>query len=348
MNQMIDIVESKRIQGPVDFQKLCVEFTLDSIGIVAFDKNLGGLDGSREIYKGIMDTGRRGREFMFNPLVGIYAKLFPNSEIARDTVRITNKLCEEWDKLTKEILERPDPPEGETPIWYNLKKTTDPETNEPLPYATLRSEVATVVFAGMDTTGHQLSWILGMIATRPEVQQKLLDELEENQLCGPKCRDVALEELGSLPYLNAVIKEGFRLAHIMTGGIPRILHKDMTVLGYRLPKDTVVIFPSNRCLRSEMDWGDPNVVRPERWLTAEDMTSKYFMMFGWGARDCIGQKLAMLEIRLAIVVLLSKYHISTDKSFEYLLENTLDGGFIECTLGMCLEVHPRQFHEEED
>lgn len=342
MAKMISILEAKRTDGPIDFQRLCVEFTLDTIGVIALESSLGGLDGSRNIIGEIVKAGYLYVKWMKSPFVMAYCNRFPNSRIALKRVAKLEKLKKEWTRLTNEILDLPDPPEGETPIWHALRTVIDPETKERLPYEQLRSEIATVVFAGMDTTGHEMSWILGMLATNPRITEELLIELKANNLCGSEKREVEFEDLSRLPYLNAVIKEGFRLAYVLrAAGMVRSLPNDMMVDGYRLPKGTSIFYPGNRAMNTEADWGDPDVVRPERWLTEEDMSSKYFLMFGYGPRDCPGQSLALLEIRLALVTLVSRYHFSTEKSFSDLLESTVDGSMIECKGGMMLHVSPR-------
>lgn len=341
MDNMIKIIEARRRQGLIDFQKLCVELSLDSIGVAALEMSLGGLDGSRGICQGIVETARIGREEMTMPLLSAYCKLFPNSEIAKERAEISAKLRKEWNQLTKEILDRPDPSKGETPVWYNFKTVIDPDTNAPLPFDMLRSEIATVVFAGMDTTGHQLCWILGMLATHPTVSETLVNELKEHGLFGRNGTDVTYEDLGKLPYLNAVIKEGFRLAYVISFGVPRQLPKDMTVLGYRLPKGIILNFPGNRAMNTKANWEDPNAFKPERWLTEEDLSSKYFDMFQTGPRSCPGRNLTLLEIRLAIVKLISKYHFMSNKSSQELLENSFDGAVIECKGGMWFQILPR-------
>lgn len=347
MDTMIRIIEAKRKYGPIDFQTLCVKFTLDTIGLLAMETNLGGLDGSRSIYRGIIDTGIIGIELMTNPLLKAYCKLFPNSEKAMEVRRVADALKEEWTQLTDDILERPDPPEGDMPIWHNLRSMIDPETNAPLPYDMLRSELATVVLGGMDTTGHQLSWILAMLATHPDITTKLFTELTEHNLCGPNSKEITMKVLRDLPYLNAVMKEGIRITDIVPFGAPRLLNKDKTLLGYRLPKGTIIAFPGNRAMNTEADWGDPDVVRPERWLTNEDMTAKYHDMYQSGPRSCPGRSLTQLELRLAIAKLVSRYHFSSEKSFAYLLENTLDGASIEAAGGIWLHVTPRKFEEQD-
>lgn len=338
---MIQIIEDKREHGPIEFQDLCVRLTLDTIGILAFEMNLGGLDKTRHILEGIVDTGHIGREQMTSPLLALYCELFSNSKEAKERNERRQRLNKEWIQITKEILARPDPAEGEEPIWYCLKTTIDPDTGVALSFEMLRAEIATVIVAGTDTTGYQLSWTLGMIATHPEIAKKLVSELEAYGLCGSNAKDVEFDDLAKLPYLNAVVKESFRMQHIVPVAFFRCLEKDMTVLNYRMPKGTTIAFPGNSGMNTEHVWEDPDIVRPERWMTGEDMSSKYFDTFQTGSRDCPGQKLAMLEIRLVLVILFSRYHLSSDKDFEYFLKNMRDGGVVECGVGMPFYATPR-------
>jgi len=342
MQKMIEVLEAKRQEGPIDFQKLSVQFTLDTIGVVAMAANLGGLDGSREIQQKIIETGYIVRALIVKPFHSLHRRFFQNSTIAQQEAKTINGLTQEWDALTKEIMQREDPPEGEMPLWHALRTLIDPETGKPLTYETIRAELATVVGAGMDTTGHQLGWILGMLASHPNIVEKLLEELKQHGLYGENARDITFEDLGELKYLAAVIKEGMRIAHIGVRSNVRVVREDRCVLGYRVPKGTEILVPSNRSMYSEADWGDPEVVRPERWLTDEDMSRKCFKVFSAGPRDCVGQRLAMLEIRFAVVKLVTRYHLSMKISFDELLNNTVDGLSIQAADGIWLNASLRK------
>ena len=149
MQKMIDVIESKREEGSIDFQKLSVQFTLDTIGVLAMETNLGGLDGSRQIHKRLIDAGHVARANASRPFLPLYCKLFPNSRYAREQTKIFNDLIDEWDALAKEILKKEDPPEGEMPLWYALKTMIDPETNAPPKYDSFRGELAAGVIGGM-------------------------------------------------------------------------------------------------------------------------------------------------------------------------------------------------------
>lgn len=341
MDGMIRIVEDKRQQGPIDFQKLSVLFTLDSIGEVAFDANLGGMDGTRKFYQSIIDAGYVARMQISNPVYTLFCTLFPNTQIAKERSEKLDKLKTNYDKLLYEILSYSDPPEDDKPLWYNMRNLGVSKDSNGLSNDALRAEVATVIFAGMDTLGHQLTWILGLIATHPEIADNLIEEFQNIGIDTSNPRDVSFEQLGQLPYLNAVIKEGFRLAYALTFSIFRRVPKDMTILGYRFPKDTLIAIPSNQSVNTEAEWGDPDVVRPERWLMGDDLSANFFEMFHTGPRDCLGQRLAMMEIRLVVIILVSKYHLSSDLSFSELLQNSVDGVLMEAKDGMWIHVKPR-------
>ena len=149
MESMITIIEREREKGPIDVQLLFVKMTLDAIGVVAFDSNLGGLDGSRDVHALLLQAGYMTRERLLNPLKKAYTKYFSNSKLSKRQNAIIDGLTAEWDRLTKEILERDDPPDGEEPMWHVLRNLKDPETNETIPYKSLLCEVATVVLGGM-------------------------------------------------------------------------------------------------------------------------------------------------------------------------------------------------------
>ena len=343
IKNVITVIESARENGPIDVQRLFVSMTLDIIGAVAFDANLGGLDGSREMLDLILAAGYITREIFRNPLKSVYCKLFPYSKAGRHRSLIVGKLRNEWKLLTDEILARDDPVNGEEPIWYGMKHLTDPETKKRVDYDLLLAEVAGAVIAGMDTTGHQLSWIFALLATRPDVVNKILDELEHQGLYGSTRRDLQFEDLSNLDYLNAVVKEGMRVAHVSSSNFRRRVPTDMNILGYRIPKGTLIVQPGNRAFNIDTDWSDPESFKPERWLgDDDDICRSHNLQFSTGPRDCPGQKLAMLEMRVAIAVILQKYEVSLVGSYADLAHNVAEGLVIGAKDGIWLNFVPRK------
>jgi len=341
MQKMISIIEEKREGGPIDVQPLFVKMTLDAIGVVAFDTALGGLDDSRNLYSLLLEAGYITRDRFRNPPKKAFVKYFPKSKEAQRQNAIIGALNAEYDRITTEILDRDDPSNDEEPMWFALRNLKDPDTNETIARGRLLSEVATVVIAGMQSTGHQLAWLLGLLACHPHVIDKLLEELEQHGLYGPDAKDVMFEDLGELTYLTAIIKEGMRIGYVITGVLGVFVPKDMTILGYRVPKGAMILCPGTRALHSEEMWGDPEAFRPERWLTGEDMSHKYSLGFSAGPRDCIGQRLAMLEMRLAIIGLVTRYQFRLEGDWKDLMKSAVDGLVIEAKDGVYIHVTPR-------
>ena len=338
---LIDVIEERRRDGSVDLQELCVKLTLDAIGTVALDTNLGGLDGSRHLQEAMIDVGHVMSRTAADPLKRMYYKLFPNSEGARHRRATIDRLSDEWKKLVAAVMEKEDPVDGDEPMWYALKNTIDPDTGAPLTDREMISEIGTIIMAGMHTTGHQLAWTLAYLAAHDHVTDKLLAELRENGLCGSPSVDVDFELLGKLSYLNAVIKEGMRIAHVIMVHINRVVVEDMAIMGYRIPKGTFLCVPGNRWIGADEDWEDHEAFRPERWLSGEDVSKKRYFPFLYGPRDCAGQKLAMLEMRMAIIRLVTRYRFGLKKPIGELTNKTRSGISTEAIGGIWMDVVPR-------
>ena len=341
LNQLVIIIDERRIDGPIDVQSLFVQLALDVIGIVAFEMTLGGLDGTCSIPELLIEVGHIQKERLLDPIATTCYKLFPRLEGARKRQRAIDRLRHEYEKITKEMLKREAPTDGSRPLWFGLRSFQHPETKEPLSYESLKTELGGVILAGADTTAHQIAWILAALAEHPRVVDKILEELRERGLYGDGSREVVFEDLGELAYLTAVIKEGMRFVAIVTRTVPRVVPHDMTLMGYRVPKGTLVVIPGNRWIGTEKEWGDPEVFRPERWLTGEDMSHVHYLGFSYGPRDCAGQKLAMMEMRLVLIKLLAQFRFETAIPFDELMLHGKNGLAIESAIGIPLKVSPR-------
>jgi cytochrome P450 len=199
-------------------------------------------------------------------------------------------------------------------------------------------ELMGLLIAGHDTTSTTLSWTVKFLATHQDVQTRLRSELHssfaaahaENRV--PTAQEVAACQNH---YLDAVIEEINRLS--TTGGIvSRTAMTDAVVLGNVIPKGTKVLLlgygggilePAHKIddrLRSEQyhkadggktgTWAAEGMREfdPERWLVRDkesgekvfDAQAGPHMSFGGGLRGCFGRKMAYLELRLAIVLVL--------------------------------------------
>jgi len=130
--------------------------------------------------------------------------------------------------------------------------------------------------------------------------------------------DITWAKLDELQYLNNVIKESMRL-HPAVTQVGRESAQYDTLGGYHIPANTHFLIGIHVIHRSEKYWQDPETFKPERFenLTKEqESLVRYILMpFSFGPRMCIGNKLAMAEMRLVLASLLQRFIFSPVPGF---------------------------------
>lgn len=176
----------------------------------------------------------------------------------------------------------------------------------------IRDEIHTFVFAGSDTTSGTLAFVFLMVATFPEVQQQIYEELY--QMYGsndPEDVSITLEDIKKMKYLERVIKETLRL---FPAGpiIGRILSKDFRVnKNVVIPKDCCLLLLIFALHRNDKYWKDPLTFNPDRFLPG-NYDTKCFLPFSSGRRDCIGQTFGMIEMKGIVATVLRKFLVQID------------------------------------
>ncbi|KAK0636604.1 cytochrome P450 [Bombardia bombarda] len=177
------------------------------------------------------------------------------------------------------------------------------------------SQLKIFMFAGHDTTGTTLSFALYLL-NKPENASTLAAlRAEHDAVLGP---DPAAAEaqiaanpniLNALPYTLAVVKETLRLnppAGTVRKGQPGffLTHPDTKT---QYPTDGFVLFGCSHLLqRLDEYYPRPHEFVPERWLAAEGdplyVRKNTFRSFELGPRNCIGQELALLELKAILAL----------------------------------------------
>ncbi|KAF4531058.1 hypothetical protein B566_EDAN019032, partial [Ephemera danica] len=128
----------------------------------------------------------------------------------------------------------------------------------------MRAEVDTFMFAGHDTTGMLLSFILHYLSAYPEIQSRCVEELDDI-FCGSD-RDLNISDLGNMKYLERVIKETLRLQP-PAWFVGRRLEKNMKFDGYdAFPANTVIHVNIFSIHRNPEIYPDPEKFDPDRFL----------------------------------------------------------------------------------
>ncbi|XP_043248159.1 probable cytochrome P450 303a1 [Colletes gigas] len=162
--------------------------------------------------------------------------------------------------------------------------------------------------AGSETTSKALSFCFLYLILFPNVQKKAHEEID--RVIG-RDRPPTLKDKAKLTYMNAVVLESVRMFMGRTLNVPHRALKDTSILGHRIPKDTMLIVNFNRILMDE-SWGDPEDFRPERFIdeSGNIITPQTFYPFSTGRHRCIGEKLAKSNLFVIITALLQAFTFS--------------------------------------
>lgn len=176
------------------------------------------------------------------------------------------------------------------------------------------------LFAGHDTTSSTLLFCYHVVSANPEVLDRLIGEHDE--VFGPdpsRAQEIIHQDpqrLNALPYTLAVIKEVLRIfppAATMRKGCPGTEITDDE--GRRYPTDGCHVWTLALAMHhNPRYWPDSEAFKPERWLVGpEDKlypVKGAWRPFSQGPKNCIGQSLAILELKIALVMTLREFHIA--------------------------------------
>ncbi|XP_071790276.1 cytochrome P450 2C1-like [Asterias amurensis] len=174
---------------------------------------------------------------------------------------------------------------------YYLKYDSVYASNEDAVIAAL----ADLFGAGTDTTETVIDWFLKMMIKRPDVQEKLQQEMDD--VVG-RHRLPQWSDRSKLHYMQATLNEVLRYTSAGPFGVPHSPIEDTEFRGYYIPKEAVVIANIHAVLYNPDVFPEPDVFRPSRFLDAEGKFFKHehMIQFGIGRRGCIGEQLAQMEL----------------------------------------------------
>ncbi|XP_031150701.1 cytochrome P450 2F2-like isoform X2 [Sander lucioperca] len=161
-------------------------------------------------------------------------------------------------------------------------------------------------FAGTDTTSNTLLTGFLYLMTYPHIQERCQQEIDE-VLEGKD--QASFDDRHNMPYMQAVIHEVQRIANTVPLSVPHCTTKDTELMGYSIPRGTLIIPNLTSVLNEEGQWKFPNEFNPENFLNdqGEFVKPETFMPFSAGPRMCLGEGLARMELFLIMVTLLRKF-----------------------------------------
>jgi cytochrome P450 len=175
----------------------------------------------------------------------------------------------------------------------------DPDGSQSMSDRQLRDEAITAIIAGHETTAVALAWTWRLLAEHPREGDALENEL--GRVLGG--RTPTVEDLPRLTHTTRVVKETLRL-YPPIWVIPRYAVGHDELGGYHVSPGSFVLFSTFAAHHHSAFWDDPEAFRPERfggqWT---DPDPDAFLPFGLGARQCIGNAFAIVELALVVATL---------------------------------------------
>ncbi len=183
-----------------------------------------------------------------------------------------------------------------------LLEGEDPETKRQMNMAELRDNLLTFIVAGHETTALTLSWALYLCAFDPQVQDKLRTEV-----CAVlQGRVATADDCAALPYTEQVIKEALRL-YPPAAFISRTSKANDTLCGRDIRRKDTVMLPIYALHRHHDLWDRPDQFDPERFADDHRPERYSYLPFGDGPRICIGAQFAMIEAKIILATLISRF-----------------------------------------
>ncbi|XP_017071986.1 probable cytochrome P450 12c1, mitochondrial [Drosophila eugracilis] len=326
VNRIRELRNEESGEVPGDFLSTINQLTFESVATVALDKELGLLQvanqppEAKKLFRNIevlMDSF-----FLLGVKPSIYKYI--STPTYRKFSQAMDEIFDTCSMYVNEAIERIDKKSFERNS-EDHKSVLEQLLQIDRKFATVLA--MDMLMGGVDTTSTAIVGLLLNLAKNPEKQQKLREEVLSKLPSTDK--DFTLENMKSLPYLRAFIKESLRL-YPVTFGNARSAGTDVVLDGYQIPKGTNLLMINSFLLKDERLYPRASEFIPERWLRQKGLDEEnsdillnknsnpfIYLPFGFGPRMCVGKRIVDLELELTLANLVRNFQIEFNYSTQY-------------------------------
>ncbi|XP_023936448.2 cytochrome P450 6B7-like [Bicyclus anynana] len=307
-----------------DVRELMARYTTDFIGACGFGINMDSLNnensefrrlGKRIFYRTPRDAAAAALKYMFPELCKNIHLLAPDLEesviaLVRHILQARNYTpcgnndfidllleLKEKGNISVESLEERDE--------NGVAKVVELKLDDLL----LIAQVFVFFGAGFETSSTTSSFTLHQLAFNPDHQRKVQKEIDRVLL--KHGNKITYESVNEMHYLEKAFYEAMRMYPAVGFLFRKCTTPNYTFpeLGLTIDKDVKVIIPIQAFQRDEKYFYEPDVYNPDRFTSAQDLKTNYFMPFGEGPRACIAARLGKVLSMAGIAAVLQKFNV---------------------------------------
>ncbi len=284
----------------LDVHEAMMRLTLDIVAKTLFDT-----DVSREAE----DVGA-ALQFLMGKFMrqAAFAFLLPAS-IPIPTTRRLRRAVGQLDKVIYEIIRRRRASRTMSGDLLSVLLQAQDDEGLGMTDRQLHDEIMTLFLAGHETTANALSWTWLLLGQHPEVEEKLVEELQ--RVLGGRAPTASA--LPRLTYTEMVLREAMRL-YPPVWVIGRRALAPFRMGNYELPAETNVVMSQLITHRDAKYFPEPERFDPDRWRPNDPRNLSLprfaYFPFGGGPRVCIGAGFSMMEAVLLLATIAQKFKLT--------------------------------------
>lgn len=290
----------------IDLQADLMRFTVDAIAGLAFGTDVNTLQSDDDIIQQHLNKiFPKLFKRLITPLP--YWRVF-RLRSDRELDQAMGAVNEAIDGFIRSARERL----AADPTPHNLLEAMLVAADEPdsgIDDEQVAGNVITMLLAGEDTTANTLAWCIWFLHRHPAALARATAEVRGAMADGGP---VTLEHLAQMDYVEACMHETMRLKPVAPQ-LPLQALKDTVVGDVAVPAGTVVISAMRHDSIDDAFVPDARSFMPERWLGEDGLSAssakRISMPFGAGPRICPGRYLALQEMKMVLLTLLTHFDI---------------------------------------
>ncbi|VEN50704.1 unnamed protein product, partial [Callosobruchus maculatus] len=325
--------EYEKINDAVDIKEVLARFTTDVIGSVAFGLECNSLKDPNSTFR---KYGKKVFEPSFTRRIKMWVMLFTPRDILKKfgfrstdadverfflgTVKDTIRYREQNNVFRKDFMH----------LLIQLKNRGEVSEDDKLSVEKGESqegkhlsenEIAAQCFvfflAGFETSATTMTFALYELAANQDIQDKLREEVRN--VLDKYDGKMTYEAIMEMTYLDKIVHETLR-KHPPVPGTPRVCTKRYQIpgTGIFIEEGTRVNIPIHAIHRDPEYYPDPEKFDPERF-NEENKSKRHpyaFMPFGEGPRICIGARFGLLQAKVGLTAIISKFIVTIDKKTQ--------------------------------